>query len=69
MRKDKKKFRVHVLCNLFLGVDDLLLMIAEPKRGGKKIAATKRLVKNLKGKLNEYLRRMKYLMETNEQNI
>lgn len=44
-------------------------MIAEPKREAKKIAATKRLVKNLKRKLNEYLRRMKYLMETNEQNI
>lgn len=33
------------------------------------MATAKRLVKNLRRKLNEYLRKMKYLMETNEQNI
>lgn len=31
-------------------------MIAKPKREAKKIATAKRLVKNLKRKLNEYLR-------------
>lgn len=33
------------------------------------MATAKRLVKNSGRKLNEYLRKMKYLMETNEQNI